>query len=333
MPLTKVIYFFGINATGLYPPGLIYTVTLLNSTSTDYVQWTGPVDTTATFIGPTGVSGASLTYDLLQFSLVTNDGAQCAIQTALNFAQATITSMTFPACTNHLTWYPDEVAQKIPADIADSMAVTAASIKVTNISPEIQLNGQIYMNRFYPWAGYGVPDGITLADRIVNYNAAFLSLDAKTGAYSFLPPQAMPYKMIGTTNKFCTRGYVALAIRATQGALGGQQFKIERNTHYNVGTTSQLLSLEQPFSDYAVMWHISRAILSAPIGSENPNHAKFAADILKKISNFASSDAMASLCKALGILVPRASNAIDLGRDFVAQSTGAASKFAGAFGH
>jgi hypothetical protein len=313
-------------AQGSYPAGTIATITLVNQFNADNVVWTVPVSSIRTWVGPSSVSVVSSTkqYDHMIVQLTSIAGGPVAMQGEISFVALDTTNVVLTQTPYHINWTPDEVAATLPATIADSCAVTAASMLITNTSALIGRNGKVYVNRIYPWVGYGTPSGVTNTLKIQNYNSAYLDLPAETGAYCYLPGQTLPFDMIGINNRLAARGFLIASIVAVENLEGGQEFEIVRDTHYNIGSSSQLLAVRAPQSIQSCLEHVTAAIERSAIGTENPKHVKFAADVLKKISTFAASDAVTSLCKMLGVAVPRVANAVDASRDFVAKAAGSA---------
>lgn len=313
-PADMMIHIAGYNlASGLsftYSAQLSSLRTALEMLTDTFVNHSGGTDILQVWFESASGGNAEIDFEISFFSiLATGPIDNCGAFTAV----------AFPRTASHLQWRKDT---NFDSNSIDSCAVTASSILVSNDSPNLTINGSVISTYLAPNIGYGDVDGTTLNDKIAAYKSTYYKGKAKNGLYTYLPCAALPYKMLGTDNRHTERGMALIGLSCSE---GGQDFFVNKCQHYIFSSSSQLFLKMNPVYNYMTMTAISKALLNSACASENPDHLKFAADILRKSADIVKTEAFGALLEMIGSAAPRVSSALKTGaKVYPGIATGAA---------
>jgi hypothetical protein len=308
-----------LSGCGNYPTDMVITVTFYNSTSGNsmYVSQQLTSARTIAFLNTTN-AGTQTSYDNMAISFTASKNAVAEFNFEIGLITGNITPTTylsnlfyggtFPHVATHMIGIIDN---NFAANSINDCAVTAKSIRFTNVAPQLTAQGDITFNRYPPFCGFGTPGGLSNVNKITSMNSKYMKTKETEGAYSFLLPETLPYKLLGKDNQLSTRGFCLFAI--TSSAQSQMYFTIA--THYIANSFSQVFRMQTSFSDYFVMGAMTKALLQCPIGSGNPNHFKLASEILRKISLYTKGEIANALNELISVAAPRAGNAIKIGRN------------------
>ena len=292
----STVAFAILQVSGIYPPDLQVDVqvTLQGSGAKRSWEFTNPAK-----LEQVGNSGSLGTFEKLEIFLKSETGGIFQGDITFGITTGSISTVIFPAYSHVLDVLPD--TDILNLSYVENVAITAKSLRVTNTTNPLDVQGSFSIGRYSPYIPLGDPSGVNYVQKINALPARKTGMAAKSGAYTYLLPDAQPYEMFGKNNRFSNRGANIIVLG---GCKPTTSLVATVATHYQYTTFSQVANTDQTISNYFWMGSLVGALLSSEVGSENPNHSQYAANILRKIAEVATGAALESINGVVDVINP-----------------------------